>query len=118
MSFPLIARGSAVIVKYIVKESEKVGAIVIPGNLDKEMCQARVISVGPGLPDSPTKDLQVGSCVLVRWRSYAGDPKMIQFRPLGIAIQQGRDTFHIHNQAEILAILAPGAAKDETETIN
>jgi co-chaperonin GroES (HSP10) len=110
--FPLIARGSSVIVKYIVVESEKVGAIVIPGQLDKEMIEAEIISVGPGLPDSPTKDLTAGERVLVRYRSFAGDPKMIQFRPLGIPVVRNRQTYHIHNQSEVLCKLVPGATRN------
>lgn len=112
MSFPLQARGSSVILCYVVKESEKVGAIVLPGQLDKEVIEALVISVGPGLPDSPTKDLSVGDRVLVRYRSFAGDPKMIQFRPLGIALVRDRQTYHIHGQTDILAKIAAGATRN------
>jgi co-chaperonin GroES (HSP10) len=67
-------RGNQVLVRLIQKEQQKIGNIEIAGHMDREMQQALVLAVGPGVPvvagyAPAIQDLEPGQMVIIRVRS-------------------------------------------------
>jgi co-chaperonin GroES (HSP10) len=66
-------RNNGVLLSYIQREAQKIGAIQLAGNLDREIEHAIVVGVGPGTmmaggAVSGTHDLKEGDYVLVKAR--------------------------------------------------
>ncbi len=107
---PFRARGIMVLVRYIERQEEKVGQIVIPGQSGAETTEAEILSVGPGTPDISTSDLHPGQRVLVRFRSGSGiqapGKAMMPARELGVSVIFDGATYKLHTSLDVVGILA------------
>lgn len=103
--FPFKARGNMVVVRYLTKSQEKVGAIVLPGSQEREVTEAEVVSVGRGFPNQPLDDIEVGDIALVRFREFYGTGSAERSRDRGIALRHGSTTYYIHGQQDIIGTL-------------
>lgn len=120
MSTYLKARLGLVIVEYIQKPEEKVGEIVLTGELNRELREAIVVSVGPGFNNlEPIEDLKIGDKVLVRYQSNVSPPsqpgRVTQpvYRTIGTPLvdREKNKTFYMHNQSDIVAIIVESPTK-------
>lgn len=105
-------RGNQVLVRLIQKETQKIGDIEIAGHLDREMQQALVLAVGPGIPivagHAPMiHDLKPGQHVVIRTRSIRKPAQTApeQVTEYRIAFVHQGETLSIFDEALVGMIL-------------
>lgn len=116
MSTKLRMRNNGVLLKYVQRENQKIGAIQLAGHIDREIEHAIVVGVGPGVISAAggqagTHDLKERDYVLVHARQIRKPSAQAQevVTEKRVPIMLDGETYSLVDESQIIMVIERAA---------